>query len=261
MALLRLLLLAFYPLLASAVRPSSVSELASRRMQQVVALRSNASVLEEGHVTERDPGWKIALGPFTFCDTGFTVAPKFEIGVEVAGCGVMAGLGDVRDGISLFAGVHAKFIVDAVGRTWEEMFRNLRTNVHQLSEMTGVDAAIARAQQVIGPSGNENDEVVKLLQQNQARVNTSDLLKEHARADMEVKMKAATGIGISAKVCPGWKDADGFHNVGGGASLDIGVDLEFDLVVGWRPEPSPRKVRILLGLCNFFFQITFPIPD
>ncbi|CAE7946504.1 EMB2247 [Symbiodinium sp. KB8] len=201
--------------------------------------------------------------------------------------------------------------------------------------------------EVVGPSGQEtaevdrgaksqkqkdvtrfsSPEVVRLLNEEapeSAGITKADLLK--ARQGM---MKASSGIGISAKgveqcrsivseilvfqVCPGWKDADGFHNLGedlpapferfglgilglqtaghcwpmdalrkrlqetfvpqstvreaAGPVLTweprlIGVELSFDLVVGYRPRPpggGPRMVRLLLGLCNFFFQITFPI--
>ncbi|CAE6960558.1 EMB2247 [Symbiodinium sp. CCMP2456] len=191
----------------------------------------------------------------------------FDIGVEVAGCGARVGIGDVRDGISLFASASASFEIFGTGRNWVHMMKNLRTNLHKVhgiseSVLNAALSAITTTEQVVGPSGKETAEVVKLLNQapEPAGITTKDLLKDQARDDaMKVMMKASSGIGISAKVCPGWKDAEGFHNLGGGASLDVGVDLSFDLVVGWKPDSRPRKVRILVGLCNFFFQITFPI--
>ncbi|CAE7354406.1 unnamed protein product, partial [Symbiodinium necroappetens] len=213
----------------------------------------------------------ISLGPFTICDTGLSVAPKFEIGVEVAGCGARVGVGDVRDGISLFASASASFQVFGKGSNWKNMLQNLRTNAHHLPDISSsmkslIDDAIHTTDKVVGPSGQETAEVVRLLNEEapeSAGITKSDLLKDHSSSSaMEVMMKASSGIGISAKVCPGWKDADGFHNLGGGASLDMGVELSFDLVVGYRPRPpggGPRMVRLLLGLCNFFFQITFPI--
>ena len=45
--------------------------------------------------------WSLSLGPFTFCPSGISVAPKFEISIAVAGCSAGVGIGDVRDGISV----------------------------------------------------------------------------------------------------------------------------------------------------------------
>jgi len=181
------------------------------------------------------------------------VAPKFQIGVEVAGCGVMAGVGDLRDGISLFASVHARIISSSSGKSWKELFSNFRTNLH---DVPGIGGALESAQKVVG---GEDGEVTKLLKENGVDVNASTLLEEKRTGAFEGIIKASSGIGISAKVCPGWKDADGYRNIGGGASMDMGVELNFDLVVGLRTEHKPAMCRILLGLCNFMFQITFPL--
>lgn len=272
MAWLQLLLLSAFPLFAGGVRPSSVLKASQENLQrELLAEDSNASSAVVRVAKEWDPAWSISLGPFTICDTGLSVAPKFEIGVEVAGCGARVGVGDVRDGISLFASASASFQVFGKGSNWKNMLQNLRTNAHHLPDISSsmkslIDDAIHTTDKVVGPSGQETAEVVRLLNEEapeSAGITKADLLKDHSSSSaMEVMMKASSGIGISAKVCPGWKDADGFHNLGGGASLDMGVELSFDLVVGYRPRPpggGPRMVRLLLGLCNFFFQITFPI--
>eukprot|EP00439_Symbiodinium_sp_Y106_P059244 s2533_g8.t1 len=287
MAWLKLLLLSTSPLFAGGVRPGSllkesqelpIPELSRATLNdyldkntfnlqgELLAEDCNASLGVVTVAKELDPAWSVSLGPLTFCDTGVSFSPKFEIAVEVAGCGAKIGIGDVRDGISVFASASASFQVFGKGSNWTHMLQNLRTNAHSLTDLSesflaSIDQAINTTEQVVG---GETAEVVRLLDEDEdikANITAADILKDHGNPSaMEVRMKASAGIGIGAKVCPGWKDADGFRNVGAGANLDLGVELSFDLVVGYREDPRPRMVRLVIGLCNFLFQITFPIP-
>jgi len=203
--------------------------------------------------------WSLSLGPFTFCPSGISVAPKFEISIAVAGCSAGVGIGDVRDGISVFAAAEASVAVSASAQTWDGLWRNLRTNVHDLPHIIpGIESAIENAQKVIG-TNEESSEVAKLLNNNGYNVTKDEVLKEGSLIDL--KLKAATGIGMKAKICAGWKDEDNFRNVGAGVSMDAGLELSFELVVGVRDEPGlPKMLRITLGLCGFMFQITTDLP-
>mmetsp|Transcript_64833 Transcript_64833/g.154760 ORF Transcript_64833/g.154760 Transcript_64833/m.154760 type:complete len:268 (+) Transcript_64833:54-857(+) len=218
-----------------------------------------AGSLVQVNASAKAPPWSLSLGPFTFCPSGISVAPKFEISIAVAGCSAGVGIGDVRDGISVFAAAEASVAVSASAQTWDGLWRNLRTNVHDLPHIIpGIESAIENAQKVIG-TNEESSEVAKLLNNNGYNVTKDEVLKEGSLIDL--KLKAATGIGMKAKICAGWKDEDNFRNVGAGVSMDAGLELSFELVVGVRDEPGlPKMLRITLGLCGFMFQITTDLP-
>jgi len=83
---------------------------------------------------------------------------------------------------------------------------------------------------------------------------------EHADLpSMTLRVKCAKALGCSAQLNLGWCDTKGYHMAGIGGLVAAGAHLEGNMFAG--KHYDGRSIRVIIGILNFTFQYTIPIPE
>jgi len=182
---------------------------------------------------EKEAVSSVNLGPLEVNKHGATIKPKFNIGVNVRGASVNAGILDVRDGLkgSVEAAIQKTYKTEC--HQLAECFRSLKAR----SKAPGVDHLILGAARMLGKLG----EVLKL---NKVGSNTKKI---------EAQVAVGTSVGVSGELYLGWKDTKGWHMIGAGVGMSFGPKIEGKLRFGYHK--VEKKARIGGSITTVDFDV------
>ena len=151
--------------------------------------------------------WNVNFGPLTIGDKGVDVRPKMDFGIEYGNFSINAGVGDVRDSLSL--GVDAN-----VNQRFRASGWGLKEFLHNLKAQDGI------ADEYINPLLEESNKIVAEV----LRLIDMDIRGAH----IDGVMKVESGIGIHGSASLGWQDTEGYHMVGAGGKVRCFYPIDAD---------------------------------
>jgi len=142
--------------------------------------------------------WNVSFGPLSITDKGVEVCPKMDFGVEFSNFHCNAGVGDVRNGLSLGAEGQFQQLFHGTGSSLEEFLRSLKAQ-------DGV------ADGIINPLIHQSNRIISEV----LRLVGMDI----RGANIDGVMKLATGFGVHGAAALGWQDTEGYNMVGAGGTV------------------------------------------
>uniref|UniRef100_A0A7S0A7Y4 Uncharacterized protein n=1 Tax=Pyrodinium bahamense TaxID=73915 RepID=A0A7S0A7Y4_9DINO len=132
-----------------------------------------------------------------------------------------------------------------------------------LALWAGAGEALETAGRILGSSGAEAGSRVGQIASSLG-VNVADLdhvLSGRSEAPgngelMTLRVRASTGFGVSAQMCLGWCNTQGYRMLGISSKADAGISMGGDIFAGWHH--SGVGIKIVLGLGNFMLEYHFP---
>jgi len=234
-------------------------------------------------------GWQLHLGPVTLTSGGTEVKPQFKFGGQAGSFKAEYGIGDVRDGLQFDMNVEGFVEAEAEGHSLDELHEQVRQTVSGGASEAGSKArerarswglgaaalerctgaiderqqrqwaeAVEAARQTLSTSassaGSRVTQIAKSLGLDVADLQR--LLEDKSEAPMTLRVKAAAGLGLSSKMCLGWRDTDGYHMVGVGTTVSNILSLGGNVFAG--KHSSGTSLKLVLGIGNFTFEYVLP---
>jgi hypothetical protein len=200
-------------------------------------------------------GWEVNVGALAVGNRGVKLRPKCSIGGHVGNFSAEAGLHDVRDGIHVIAKAGAGISVQATGHSINELHESLQCDT------TGIRQALDKSKRIVSSSTKSIGKILGMTKEElEGNLQGEDEISQVAtpkRRPMSLKVDAEVNLGMSAHVCLGWTDKEGYRMVGVGADVSCGVDVEGKIFAGRHKSKETAKIRI--GVANFTFTYIFPI--
>jgi len=198
-------------------------------------------------------GWELSVGALSLGSNGIALKPQCKFGAQLGNFTAEAGLHDVRDGLKISAEVEAAMAVEASGMSLQEVHDSIQCDTPGFRE--ALDAAKAflssRAEQLAGIAesiGSSKERLESALNGKCTGTKCNPI---------SLKVQAELGAGLSAHVCLGWKDTQGYSMVGVGGKASAAVALSVSAFAGRHCKNKAAKIK--LGITNFKFEYIFPI--
>ena len=181
--------------------------------------------------------WSVEVGPISIGSSGLAVKPKMDFGVRVGNFKANAGIGDVREALSIEFGAEVEQCFSATGESLDEFLRNLRATDGLADSL--LNPVVERSNAIVA-------EVVRLVG---VSVRTG-----HIEGVLGVK----SGVGMRAAVAGGWEDPEGYRMVGAGGEVAAGLSLGLSIFAGRR---GTDEVKVLLDASNFGVEFEVRVRD
>lgn len=199
--------------------------------------------------------WEVNLGPLYFGSAGVGLKPQLLWGVQTSNFKAEAGLGDVRDGLQVSAEAEANVTAIAQGKTVHELHESIQCQTPGFREaLSTAKSLLSEGSDVLVQTAQTLGLELALLEDSLAGVPSAS-----GEGTMHLQVTAAVALGASAKVCLGWEDTKGFRMVGIGGQAGAAVSVGASIFAGMHS--SGDSAKILVGVSNFKFDYTIPIPQ
>lgn len=198
-------------------------------------------------------GWELSVGALSLGSSGVALKPQFKFGAQVGNFTAEAGLHDVRDGLKISAEVEAAMAVQASGMSLQEVHDSIQFDT------PGFREALDAAKVFLSSRAEKLASVAESIGISKERLETALNGKCTGTkcSPLTLKVQAEVGAGLSAHVCLGWKDTQGYNMVGVGGKASAAVALSVSAFAG--RHCKNKTAKIVLGITNFKFEYTFPI--
>mmetsp|Transcript_61179 Transcript_61179/g.132027 ORF Transcript_61179/g.132027 Transcript_61179/m.132027 type:complete len:285 (-) Transcript_61179:386-1240(-) len=205
--------------------------------------------------------WEVSLGFMSIGSEGFAVKPQMKLGVQAENLKFEAGIDDVRDGLKVALKGEVSVTARSKGTSIRELNDSIDIDTVGFREALGVvksmlntsrDAAGSAVSDLAEMLGFKRSEMADVLDGNPEGAGAKP-------RPMVLKVQAALGLGVSAKVCLGWCDTKGYHMVGVGGKAASAVQLGGNLFGG--KANDGKTMKVIVGVGNFTFEYTFVLED
>jgi hypothetical protein len=182
---------------------------------------------------------KVNFGPLEIGKDGVALKPKFNVGIAGGSLHLMAGVGDVRDGLT-FEGM-ASYIKEY--STHGSSLAEVLTNVKAEEKIPALDDMITAIPNITA-------KVLKMIGADIAQSNTREIV---------AAVYVYVGVGIEAGLFLGWLDTNGYRMVGLQGGFSTGAGLAFDVKAGLNENGT--AARLAMGFSNVAFDAIIKLKE
>jgi len=182
---------------------------------------------------------KVHIGPLELSKDGTVMKPKFNIGIEGGSLYAMAGLRDVRDGLSAEGLAMYQKAYSSKGATLQEVLENVKAE----EKVPALDDFIVAVPQIMA-------EVLEA---------TGIDLKADRIAAVEGAVYIYVGTGVSAGLYLGWVDTKGYRMVGVEGKMAVAASMGITVKAG--VHENLQSVRITSYLTNVGFDVVVKLKE
>eukprot|EP00930_Biecheleria_cincta_P021564 TRINITY_DN15951_c0_g1_i1.p1 TRINITY_DN15951_c0_g1~~TRINITY_DN15951_c0_g1_i1.p1 ORF type:complete len:545 (+),score=126.93 TRINITY_DN15951_c0_g1_i1:136-1635(+) len=201
--------------------------------------------------------WELNFGPLAVNCQGVALKPQFKFGGEFEKMRLEAGISDVRDGLRVTANCASTWEATAEGKSLTELHKKVRFDA------PGLQQALQASQKVLeGTKLSQCPDLASVAQGSPETI--SEIMTampdgdDESRSLISLRVQIQAKIGATARVNLGWRDTQGYHMVGIGGSVSSAIKVGANLFAGIHS--SGKTARVVIGISNFTFQYTFPLP-
>mmetsp|Transcript_1822 Transcript_1822/g.3980 ORF Transcript_1822/g.3980 Transcript_1822/m.3980 type:complete len:283 (-) Transcript_1822:308-1156(-) len=203
--------------------------------------------------------WEVSLGFMSIGSEGFELKPQMKLGVKAENLKFEAGVDDVRDGLKVALKGEVSVTARSKGSSIRELHDSIDIDTVGFHEALGVvKSMLNTSRDAAGSAVSDLAEMMGFRRAEMADVLNGDTDGARPRP-MVLKVQAALGLGVSAKVCLGWCDTKGYHMVGVGGKAASAVQLGGNLFAG--KANDGKSMKIIVGVGNFTFEYTLVLED
>lgn len=198
------------------------------------------------------PKWAVHLGPLKIGSDGVKVQPKVNFGFQNRNVDLIAGVGDVRDGIKIGVDASVKKVYTTTGSSISEVLKNFDA---------ADETVISKYYKLAFPQSAVLGDIIKEALDQLAKI---EPFKRPILAGSKITatVTGRAGVRVVGVANLGWKDTEGFNMVGGVIGFEAGLGVKGGYQVGFKKNPFTQRVVITAPYVVIDIRIEYPnLPD